>query len=178
MDGKPRALLRLSVEERVDHAVQEAVRKALDEQRRTQERELDTLSDALQRYGQPATVLSIVIQPKSNASLLNGFPQRVTRLLQTCQSLDCFRTYQVFSSLLARRPLHFPQLSWNNAAATLQKSFQITTLQIHVHILYEGGPTHGQSFDISRQCGGRVLSSTGICAGLGYSSHQGSSQTK
>lgn len=46
---RPRPLLRLSVEERVDYAVQEAVRQALDEQRRTQERELDTLSDALQR---------------------------------------------------------------------------------------------------------------------------------
>lgn len=42
-------LQRLSVEERVDHAVQGAVRRALDEQRRAQERELDTLSDALQR---------------------------------------------------------------------------------------------------------------------------------
>lgn len=42
-------LQRLSVEERVNHAVQAAVRRALDKQRRAQERELDTLSDALQR---------------------------------------------------------------------------------------------------------------------------------
>lgn len=49
MDARARPPLRLSVEERVEHAVKEAVRRALDEQRRTQERELDTLSDALQR---------------------------------------------------------------------------------------------------------------------------------
>lgn len=50
MNARPRPPLRLSVEERVEHAVKEAVRRALDEQRRTQERELDTLSDALQRW--------------------------------------------------------------------------------------------------------------------------------
>lgn len=41
--------LRLSVEERVDQAVREAVRRALANQRRTQEQELDALSDVLQR---------------------------------------------------------------------------------------------------------------------------------
>lgn len=50
METRPRPPLRLSVEERVDHAVRDAVRRALDEQRRNQEKELDTLSDALQRY--------------------------------------------------------------------------------------------------------------------------------
>lgn len=41
--------LRLSVEERVDQAVREAVRRALADQRKTQEAELDALSDVLQR---------------------------------------------------------------------------------------------------------------------------------
>lgn len=43
--------LRLSVEERVEHAVSSAVRRALAEQRKTQEEELDSLSDVLQRCG-------------------------------------------------------------------------------------------------------------------------------
>eukprot|EP00752_Nemacystus_decipiens_P002815 g2626.t1 len=43
------APLRLSVEERVEKAVREAVRRALANQRRTQEEELDALSDVLQR---------------------------------------------------------------------------------------------------------------------------------
>lgn len=46
---------RLSVDERIDYAVQEAVRKTLEEQRKTQERELDTLSDALQRLLHPVS---------------------------------------------------------------------------------------------------------------------------
>ena len=50
MEARPRLPLRLSVEERVENAVQEAVRKALAEQRRTQEKELDNLSDALQKF--------------------------------------------------------------------------------------------------------------------------------
>lgn len=41
--------VRLSVEERVEQAVREAVRRALANQRRTQEEELDALSDVLQR---------------------------------------------------------------------------------------------------------------------------------
>lgn len=49
MEGRPP--LRLSVEERVDQAVREAVRRALAEQRKTQEAELDALSDVLQRSG-------------------------------------------------------------------------------------------------------------------------------
>lgn len=56
MEVRPRPPLRLSVEERVDYAVQDAVRKALAKQRRTQEKELDNLSDALQKF-----VIKIVI---------------------------------------------------------------------------------------------------------------------
>ena len=51
MEPRPRPPLRLSVDERVEYAVQEAVRGALGEQRKTQEKELDALSDALQRCG-------------------------------------------------------------------------------------------------------------------------------
>ena len=51
MEARPRPPLRLSVDERVECAVQEAVRRALGEQRKTQEKELDALSDALQRCG-------------------------------------------------------------------------------------------------------------------------------
>lgn len=47
--GRLRVPRRLSVEERVEYAVQDAVRRALEEQRKNQERELSTLSDALQR---------------------------------------------------------------------------------------------------------------------------------
>ncbi|CAM9834409.1 unnamed protein product [Ectocarpus sp. 6 AP-2014] len=49
MEARPPVPLRLSVEERVEHAVSSAVRRALAEQRKTQEEELDSLSDVLQR---------------------------------------------------------------------------------------------------------------------------------
>ncbi|CAM9622266.1 unnamed protein product [Ectocarpus sp. 4 AP-2014] len=49
MEARPPVPLRLSVEERVEHAVSSAVRRALAEQRKTQEEELDSLSYVLQR---------------------------------------------------------------------------------------------------------------------------------
>lgn len=60
MDASARPPLRLSVEERVGHAVSSAVRRALAEQRKTQEEELDALSDVVQRYALPQLLLLLL----------------------------------------------------------------------------------------------------------------------